>query len=130
MTNPRRRLVCALAALTLCACDEPAPVDAAPPAPYRVLIFSRTAGYRHDSIPAATSAFMELGANGGYRAEATEDAAQFTAENLARFQVVVFLMTTGDVLDDTQQAAFEAWMNAGGSYMGVHSASDTEYDWP
>jgi len=104
--------------------------DTAPPGPFRVLVFSKTAAYRHDSIPTAIAALMALQATGGYQAEATEDATQFAADNLARFQVVVFLMTTGDVLDDGQQAAFEAWMNAGGSYMGVHSASDTEYDWP
>jgi len=103
--------------------------DGASP-PFRVLLFSRTAGFRHDSIPAAVSALMDLQASGGYVAEVTEDPAQFTADNLARFQVVVFLLTTGDVLDDTQQAAFEAWVAAGGGYMGVHSAADTEYDWP
>jgi type 1 glutamine amidotransferase len=97
---------------------------------YRVLLFSRTVVYRHDSIPAAINAFMELQDAGNYQAEATEDPAAFTTDNLGRFQVVVFLLTTGDVLDDAQQAAFEAWSNAGGSYLGVHSASDTEYGWP
>lgn len=98
--------------------------------PFRVLLFSRTTGFRHTSIPAAIAALTSLQDAGGYVAEATEDPAQFTADNLARFQVVVFLLTTGDVLDDTQQAAFEAWVGAGGSYVGVHSAADTEYDWP
>jgi type 1 glutamine amidotransferase len=110
--------------------DAPAADDGAPSGPFRVLLFSKTAAYRHASIPTAIAALMDLQATGGYQAETTEDAAQFVADNLARFQVVVFLMTTGDVLDDTQQAAFEAWMSAGGSYMGVHSAADTEYDWP
>jgi type 1 glutamine amidotransferase len=94
------------------------------------LLFSRTAGFRHDSIPAAIAAVTELGAANGYVAEATEDPAAFTAGNLARFQVVVFLLTTGDVLDDAQQAAFEAWVGAGGGWVGVHSAADTEYAWP
>jgi len=97
---------------------------------FRVLIFSRTVGYRHDAIPAALATFMDLQVAGFYQAETAEDPSVFSAENLRRFQVVVFLMTTGDVLDADQQAAFEAWMNAGGSYLGVHSASDTEYDWP
>jgi len=97
---------------------------------FRVLAFSRTAGFRHDSIPAAVAALSELGAANGYVMEATEDPAEFTADNLARFQVVVFLLTTGDVLDDAGQAAFEAWVNAGGGWVGVHSAADTEYDWP
>jgi type 1 glutamine amidotransferase len=110
--------------------------DAAPAAdvtqagPFRVLLFSRTAGFRHDSIPAAVAALTELQDSGGFVVEATEDATWFNPNNLARFRVVVFLLTTGDVLDDGQQAAFEAWIGAGGGYLGVHSASDTEYDWP
>jgi type 1 glutamine amidotransferase len=98
--------------------------------PFNVLLFSRTAGYRHDSIPSAIAALSELQAAGGYRVEATEDPARFSPAELARFRVVVFLMTTGDVLDDGQQAAFEDWVGAGGGYLGIHSASDTEYDWP
>ena len=99
-------------------------------APFNVLLFSRTAGFRHGSIPTAIAQLMDLQATGGYVAEATEDPTQFSPDNLARFQVVVFLLTTGDVLDDDQQAAFEAWIGAGGGYVGVHSAADTEYDWP
>jgi type 1 glutamine amidotransferase len=98
--------------------------------PFPVLLFSRTAGFRHDSIPAAIQALTELQDSGGFVVEATEDPTQFTADNLARFRVVVFLLTTGDVLDDDQQAAFEAWIAAGGGYLGVHSAADTEYAWP
>jgi type 1 glutamine amidotransferase len=117
------------------AADVLEPTDAlgsleVPNGEFQVLLFSRTAGFRHDSIPAARAAFMDMQAEGGYVASATEDPAAFTVDTLARFQVVVFLLTTGDVLDDTQQLAFEAWVNAGGSYLGVHSASDTEYDWP
>jgi type 1 glutamine amidotransferase len=97
---------------------------------FRILAFSRTTGYRHDSIPAAVEALSELGATTGYDMEATEDPGAFTTDNLARFQVVVFLLTTGDVLDDGQQAVFESWVNAGGGWVGVHSAADTEYDWP
>ena len=97
---------------------------------FSVLLFSRTTGFRHDSIPAAVAALTELGSANGYAVEATEDPAMFTAANLARFRVVVFLMTTGDVLDATAQAAFETWIAGGGNYVGVHSAADTEYGWP
>jgi len=97
---------------------------------FHVLLFSKTAAYRHDSIPAARTALMGMQSQGGFIADATEDAACFSATKLAGYQVVVFLMTTGDVLDDGQQAAFEDWVRAGGGYVGVHSASDTEYDWP
>jgi Trehalose utilisation len=105
-------------------------VDGDAGSPFNVLLFSRTAGYRHASIPTAIAAFMALQAAGDYTAVSTEDPTQFTAANLARFQVVVFLMTTGDVLDADEQAAFEAWIGAGGNYVGVHSAADTEHDWP
>lgn len=98
--------------------------------PFDVLLFTRTVGYRHDSIPAAVSALSELQGAGDYRVEVTDDPTRFMPSELSRFHVVVFLMTTGDVLDQQQQAAFEAWIAAGGGYLGVHSASDTEYDWP
>ncbi|MET1073073.1 MAG: ThuA domain-containing protein, partial [Umezawaea sp.] len=97
---------------------------------FTALVFSRTAGFRHDSIPAGITAIQELGRDNHFDVVATEDAGAFTDENLARFQVVVFLSTTGDVLDAAQQAAFERYVRAGGGYAGVHAASDTEYDWP
>ena len=106
------------------------PVAAAPPPPYQVLVFSRTAGFRHDSIPAGIAALRTLGQENGFAVETTEDAAAFSPGNLGRYAVVVFLCTTGDVLDREQQAAFEGFIHAGGGFVGVHSASDTEYDWP
>ena len=65
----------------------------------------------------------------GFSVDATEDAGAFTDANLAKYDVVIFLCTTGDVLNDTQQAAFERYIQGGGGYAGIHSASDTEYDW-
>ncbi|MER7872291.1 ThuA domain-containing protein [Streptomyces solisilvae] len=96
----------------------------------RVLVFSKTAGFRHDSIPDGIAAIEELGAQGGFAVDATEDGAAFTSDNLARYDAVVFLSTTGDVLDAAQQSAFEGYVKAGGGYAGVHAAADTEYDWP
>jgi len=95
----------------------------------RVLVFSRTAAFRHQSIPAGIEAVRVLGQRHGFAVEATEDPAIFTDAGLAQFQTVVFMSTTGDVLDDVQQAAFERFIRAGGGYVGVHAASDTEYDW-
>ena len=95
-----------------------------------VLVFSRTAGFRHDSIPVAVQTIKDLAGSGGYSVTATEDAAVFTAENLARYKAVVFVSTTGDVLDDAQQSAFQAYINGGGGYVGIHAASDAEYSWP
>ncbi|HZG05053.1 MAG TPA: ThuA domain-containing protein [Streptomyces sp.] len=96
----------------------------------RVLVFSKTAGFRHDSIPDGIAALRELGAQGGFAVDATEDAGAFTPDNLARYDAVVFLSTTGDVLNTTQQRAFERYIGGGGGYVGVHAAADTEYDWP
>ncbi|TQJ91099.1 ThuA domain-containing protein [Streptomyces sp. SLBN-31] len=95
----------------------------------RVLVFSKTAGFRHDSIPDGVAAVRQLGSEGGFTVDATEDATAFTPKNLRRYDAVVFLSTTGDVLDAAQQRAFEGYIRHGGGYVGVHAAADTEYDW-
>src|SRR5881392_2742273 len=92
----------------------------------RILVFTKTTGFRHDSIPAAVQAVIRLGTQDGFAVDATEDAGAFTDANLARYGAVVFLLTTGDVLDETQQAAFERYIRAGHGWVGVHSAADTE----
>jgi cytochrome c len=96
----------------------------------RVLVFTKTASFRHDSIPAAIAAIRELGMANGLVVDATEDSGVFTNASLGRYDAVVFLMTTGDVLDETQQRAFERFIRRGGGFAGVHSATDTEYGWP
>ncbi|KRA52193.1 Crp/Fnr family transcriptional regulator [Pseudoxanthomonas sp. Root65] len=98
--------------------------------PDRVLIFTKTAGFRHDAIPTAVATLKTLAADAGMVADHTEDAQAFTADNLARYRVVIFASTTGDVLDATQQAAMETFVREGGGFVGVHAAADTEYDWP
>jgi type 1 glutamine amidotransferase len=96
----------------------------------RVLVFSKTAGYRHSSIGVGLAAIRKLGQENGFAVDATEDAAAFTSKNLAKYRAVVFLNTTGDVLDAAQQDDFERYIQAGGGYLGIHAAADTEYDWP
>jgi cytochrome c len=112
----------------------PSAAPAAPAAPaqplVRVLAFTKTAAFRHDSIPAAVAALRELGTENGIAVDATENGSAFTDAGLARYDAVVFLLTTGDVLDVAQQNAFERYVRGGGGYAGVHSAADTEYDWP
>ncbi len=95
-----------------------------------VLVFSKAAAYRHEAIPDGIRAIEELGRERGWTVSSTEDAGVFSDEGLESFEAVVFLMTTGDVLDSDQQAAFERFMKKGKGYVGIHSASDTEYDWP
>lgn len=95
-----------------------------------VLVFSKTAGFRHDSIEKGTATIEELGKNNGFNVEHTEDSTLFTASNLKRFKAIIFLSTTGDILNDDQQKAFEQYIENGGGFVGIHAAADTEYDWP
>jgi type 1 glutamine amidotransferase len=95
-----------------------------------LLIFTRTLGYRHQSIAAGAEALAALGAARGWHVEATDDPSRFSDASLAAFNVVLFLCTTGDVLDDGQQLAMQRFIRARHGFVGVHSASDTEYDWP
>ncbi|MFE2050494.1 ThuA domain-containing protein [Streptomyces sp. NPDC059459] len=102
---------------------------AADPA-YKILVFSRTAGFRHSSIDDGITALRALGTANNFTVDATEDPGTFTTGNLAQYKAVVFLSTTGDVLGGAQQTAFESYVNGGGGYVGIHAAADTEYDWP
>ncbi|HEY3401757.1 MAG TPA: ThuA domain-containing protein [Ohtaekwangia sp.] len=95
----------------------------------KVLIFSKTAGYHHASIPDGIAAIQKLGAQNNFDIDTTTNAASFTEENLKQYSAVIFLCTTGDVLNNYQEADFERYIQAGGGYVGVHAASDTEYDW-
>jgi cytochrome c len=97
---------------------------------FAVLIYSKTSSFRHDSIPQGIAAIRALGAEHCFAVDATEDAERFNDAALARYNVVVFLNTTGDVLDPRQKTAFERYIRAGGGFVGIHSASDTEYQWP
>lgn len=102
---------------------------AAPSADLRILVFSKTTGFRHNSIADGITALQDIGAANNFQVDATEDAERFTDTGLAPYRVVVFLNTTGDILNEEQQAAFERFIQAGNGFVGVHSASDTEYDW-
>jgi cytochrome c len=97
--------------------------------PARILVFSKTEGYRHDCIPVATAALRKLCRENGIAVDTTEDAADFNAKNLRRYNCIVFLCTTGDVLNPAQETDFERYIQAGGGYVGIHSATDTEYGW-
>jgi type 1 glutamine amidotransferase len=97
----------------------------------KILVFSKTAGYRHASAIASGKKYLlELGVKNKFGVDTTESADVFTPENLKQYSAVVFLCTTGNVLNDQQQIAFEQFIKKGGGYVGLHSAADTEYDWP
>jgi len=95
----------------------------------RVLVFSKTTVYRHESISSGIAAIKKLGEQKHFLVDTTENAAQFNEENLKRYSAVIFLNTTGDVLNPEQQNDFERFIQAGGGFVGIHSATDTEYDW-
>ncbi len=96
----------------------------------RILVFSKTAGFRHESISSGIAALKQLGFTHGFIVDTTENASSFQEENLKRYKTIVFLNTTGDVLNQEQQNDFERFIQAGGGYIGIHAATDTEYDWP
>jgi glucose/arabinose dehydrogenase len=95
----------------------------------RVLVFSKTAGFRHSSIADGIAAVEALGSANGFAVDATEDAAQLNDANLAQYDAVIFLNTTGDILDASQESAFERYIQGGRGFVGIHSAADTEYEW-
>jgi len=95
-----------------------------------VLVFTKTEGYRHGSIEVGVASIKSLGLEHGFNVSHTEDATIFSADKLKQFDAVIFLSTTGDVLNEDQQKAFEQFIKQGGGYMGIHGAADTEYDWP
>lgn len=118
-----------LLTLVLVACAGDA-VPGARDAPIpRVLVFSKTTGYRHASIEPGIAALTRLANERDVQLVTTEDATMFRPPELADFDAVVFLSTTGDVLNDEQQQAFMTHIRSGTGFVGIHSATDTEYDW-
>ncbi|MEJ7678254.1 MAG: ThuA domain-containing protein [Segetibacter sp.] len=94
------------------------------------MVFTKTKGYYHESIPAGAAAIIKLGQENNFSVDTTADARYFVEDSLKHYTVVIFLSTTGDVLNGDQQVAFERYIQAGGAFMGIHAAADTEYDWP
>lgn len=95
----------------------------------RILVFSKTEGWRHDAIEAGQDALRKLGEENNVAVTVTEDSEMFNPESLSMFDAVVFLNTTATIFNDNQRTAFEEYIQNGGGFVGVHSASDTEYEW-
>ncbi len=95
----------------------------------KVLVFSKTSGFRHDSIAAGVAMVQQIAADNGFAVTASEDSTLFTTANLANYSTIVFLNTTGDIFDTNQEAAFKAYIEGGGGFVGTHSAADTEHSW-
>ena len=95
----------------------------------QVLVFSKTETYRHASIEAGIAAIKQSGKEQNFEVTATEDATYFKEEKLSNYVAIIFLNTSGDVLNNSQQADFQRFIEAGGGFVGVHGAATTEYDW-
>lgn len=91
--------------------------------PYKVLVFSQTLGFRHESIPTGIAAIQALGPTNNFTVTATEDSSVFTDANLAQYKVVVFLNPSGEILDTAQQSAFKKFIQNGGGFVGIHNAT-------
>ncbi|ALL08120.1 Crp/Fnr family transcriptional regulator [Pedobacter sp. PACM 27299] len=96
----------------------------------KILIFSKTSGFHHSSIREGVTALQAMSIAHDFTADTTTDAQKFNPQNLKQYAAVVFLNTTGDILNSQQEKAFEAYIRSGGGFVGVHAATDTEYDWP
>jgi type 1 glutamine amidotransferase len=98
----------------------------------KILVFSKTGGFHHNSIKVGNVAILKMGAQNSFGVDTTTDGSKFTTENLKRYAAVVFLSTTGQskqLLTEDQKTAFEQYIKHGGGYVGVHAATDACYDW-
>jgi type 1 glutamine amidotransferase len=97
---------------------------------FKILLVTTTRGWHHESVHAGVLAIQELGRHNNFDVVLWEDPGGFTDEYLKPFQAVLFLNTTGDIFDATQQKVMENFIQSGKGFIGIHSAADTEYDWP
>ena len=95
----------------------------------RVLIFSKTNGFHHNSIAAGTEAIKKLGAENGFDVDATVDSTWFTKKILKKYAAIIFLNPTGKVFGPDEEKAFQEYIHNGGGYVGIHAATDCEYNW-
>ncbi len=96
---------------------------------FKALLVTTTRGWHHESLHAGVLAIQQLGVKNQFEVVLWEDPGGFTDKYLAQFKVVIFLNTTGDIFDSAQQKVMERFIESGKGYVGIHSASDTEYDW-
>jgi cytochrome c len=105
--------------------------------PPKVLVFTKCGyypdgrpGFHHASIPDGVAAIQKLGEENGFEVDTTSDSTKFTEDTLKQYAAVIFMSTTGNVLNNYQQQDFERYIEAGGGYVGIHAAADCEYKWP
>ena len=96
---------------------------------FKALLVTTTKGWHHESVHSGVLAIQQLGVKNSFDVVLFEDPKAFTDKYLEQFKAVIFLNTTGDILDSAQQRVMERFVRAGKGFVGIHSASDTEYDW-
>jgi uncharacterized protein len=97
---------------------------------FKVFLFTKTAGWHHESIHEGVAAIRKLAERNNFQVDWQENTDFVTEKNLEKYQVIIFLNTTADILNDEQQKAVEKFIQSGKGFVGIHSASDTEYGWP
>lgn len=96
---------------------------------FNVLLFSKTDGWHHESINEGVIAMRKLAEKHHFKLHWNENADLFNDDHLKQYHAVVFLNTTGNILNEEQQGAMERFIQSGKGFVGIHSASDTEYEW-
>ncbi|SFQ02142.1 ThuA domain-containing protein [Parafilimonas terrae] len=119
---------------TLCACKTQQQTAANNVSWKKVKVFVYTKngkGYVHDNIAAAARCIQELGAQNGFAVDVSDDPAKFNDDNLKQYNALVFTSTNNDVFDnDAQKLALMHYIQAGGGFVGIHSVTGTERNWP
>ena len=95
----------------------------------KVLVFVKTKGYHHESIPAGVAAIKKIGEENNFSVDTTTDANVFNDDDLKQYKAIIFLSTTGNILNSDEQVALQRYIEAGGGFMGIHAAADAEYNW-
>ena len=97
-----------------------------------VLVYTKNGkGYVHDNIASGVAAIQQLGARLGFAVDVSDSPADFTDEKLKKYNALIFNNTNNGVFDtDEQKLALMRYIQAGGGFVGLHSATGTERSWP
>jgi len=125
-----RKIGTILLTVIICMMASPENSNANEKAFLNVLVFSKTNGYRHDATPDAIMAMKEIAGENNWKIELTEDSCFFTTENLEKFDVIVFLLTLGDILDEMGKEALKGFIQSGHGLVTIHTGTITLQEWP
>lgn len=97
---------------------------------FKALVFTKTSGWHHESINSGVTALRKMANEHYFDLQWHANANKLTDKQLKKFDVLIFLSTTGNILNEAQQDAVERFIQSGKGFVGIHSAADTEYKWP